>query len=143
MPAEIGWLVEERILYSRSWGDIDIYIVQRHADCILEFLNSIYSTPVYLILDSLAVDAFDVELQKLNLQARRYLGHRRLACSIDVTQNTKNQVLGHVVAGVAGVNWTYVTTLDEALQYIMLMDDSFKDLDMRLFDDYTPQKTVD
>ena len=143
MPAELGWLVEERILYSRSWGDIDIFLVKRHADCVLEYLNSGYSTPVHFIIDSLDIDSFDVELQKLNLQSRRYLTHRRLVTSIDVTHNIKNQVLGHVVSGVAKVNWTNVRQLEDALDYIMLMDDHLQDLDLSLFESFVPKKIVE
>lgn len=143
MPVEVGWLITERILYSRSWDDVDLDLVQRHADCILDFLNSGHTTLVYLIIDSLAVTSFDVELQKLNLQSRRYLTHKRLVCSIDVTESTKNQVIGHVVSGIAGVHWKYVATLDEALQYIILLDNNFDDLDTSLFDNHIPEKTIE
>jgi len=142
MPVEVGWLRAECILYSRSWGDVDLDLVQRHADCILAFLNSGHTSPVYLILDTLAVDSFDVELRKLNLQTRRYLSHKRLVCSIDVTESTKNQVIGHVVSGIARVHWTYVASLEGALQYLMLLDDNIGDLNMSLFDDFTPEQTL-
>lgn len=143
MPADIGWLVAERVLYSRSWGIIDINTVESHADFLITLLDSGDTPNVYLLIDTLDVTQFDVGLKILNRQVHRYLTHKRLICNIDITQNTKNQMLGHVVSDIAKIQWTNVRTLEQAIDYVSSLDTTLATLDVSLFDIFTPLETFE
>ncbi len=143
MPTQVGWLIENRVLYSQSTGAIDMDLVIQHADFLVELLSNGQTTDIHLIIDSLKLTKFRVDIVKLNGQTKRYLEHPRLKCNIDVTRNVKNQMLGNVVSDMAGVRWAHYETLEAALNFLNDFDETLPPLDTNLLTTFKPLKEID
>lgn len=143
MVIKIGWLIEDRIIYSQSTDMIDVDSITKQADFLAELLNDGKTSDVYIIFDSLQLNKFRVNIVNLKEQTQRYLAHPRLKCNVDVTRNIKNQMLGNVVSDMAGIRWTHCQTLDCALQYLQELDDTLLDLNTALFTTFKPLKEID
>jgi|GEM_PF-3193547 len=143
MPTQVGWLIENCVIYSRSTGVIDETLINHHADCLVEMLNNGESSNVHIIIDSLRLVKFRIDIVKLNQQTQRYLKHPRVVSNTDVTRNVKNQMLGNVVSDMAGVKWAHCQTLAQALQFIQKQDDTLPPLSIDLFDNFKALKAFD
>lgn len=143
MSIKVGWLLTDRVIYSQSIGALDIDAIEEHADGVLELLNNDKTTDVYIIIDTLKITKFRVNVVTLNELTKRYLTHPRLKCSIDVTRHIKNQMLGNVVSDMAGIQWSHVETLEAGLQYLNTFDETLPPLEMTLFTAFQPLKEID
>jgi len=142
MPTKIGWLVENRVIYSQSWNVLDTPMLEAHADFILELLEQEQDTSVYLVIDTLKLVKFKTDIVKLKAQTQRYLTHPRLIWNIDVTRHVKNQMLGNVVSNIAGIKWKTCDNLIVALSHLNEIDESLPALDTTCLTTFEPLKVI-
>ena len=121
MPYELNWYVEERVIYGRIWGNINIDTVYSASDDVIKYLDT--GKPlVHLFLDDSQVTNFPTNFYAVR-GAAQFLTHENLGWSVMVGEtNFIRQFVLPMVTSVAKVRYRRYKTFDESLAFLQEQD---------------------
>jgi len=123
MPYELSWYVEERIVYGRIWGNINIDTVYSASDDLIKYLG-LGKPLVHLFLDDSQVTAFPSNFYAVR-GAATFLTHENLGWSVMVGEtNFIRQFILPMVTSIARVRYRRYHTFDEGLAFLKEQDQS-------------------
>lgn len=112
----VDWLLPERVLYVRMWGDVALDELQAHNLRMLDLLNA-SPIPLYLFLDARERGSIPRNLNTLR-RAVEYTGHKNLAGLLHVSTNSTVNAVSEILSKVLRAKYRQFQTFEEATDYL-------------------------
>lgn len=139
MQTEIGWLLEGRVIYLKISGTLTEAMLSKNASFLVNLLDNVQGDDlIHTIIDSLAVDRYDMPMFRLHALSKPFIQHPKLTTIVDVTTNLNTQTAGSLVNNIALKNWTSCATTLQALQYLKRLEPDLPRLDETVFEEFAP-----
>lgn len=121
MPYQTDWLVQDRVLYGRVWGEQTLEEIRESSAQVLQYLDR--GTPlIHMILDDSALEKVPVNLAQLK-SATQFLRHEALGWGITVGKSgATTKFLTAMLASLFGIRYRRCETLEEALAFLRERD---------------------
>lgn len=127
MPCEASWLVENRVIYIRSYGVVSVAEIQSTSIQTKQMMDS-GTKFVHMIADSTDVERLTFNLTDLVRSIRGLPTSPNLGWSINVSPNMMYRFMASIISQIASSRQRVFTTLDEALAFLQSMDETLPSL---------------
>ncbi|MGB1285754.1 MAG: hypothetical protein ACPG7F_04395 [Aggregatilineales bacterium] len=139
MSTQIGWLIENKVVYVKISGILTRTMLESNANFLVKLLDATSSdTHIHAIIDSLAVEKYDVPTTALNEISKAFLQHPRLLSTTDVTHSTSTQTTGRIVNMFARNRWKSFRIMPQALSYLNKTYPGLESLDESVLASFKP-----
>ncbi len=121
-PAQ--WLIKNRIIYAYAEGPTSLADLREHSLRVEALLDE-GTAPVHIVLDSKR----DFRPERIDLRSGldnlRFVNHKSIGWIVQVIEgNHAMRFVARLIARFARINYQTVTTHQEALEFLRVMDDS-------------------
>jgi hypothetical protein len=123
MPVQINWYIPERVLLATYSGDVSREDILKQYQDGIKLCDSVSSPCVHMIVDLADMTSFPKTISDY----KGTFGEkaRNAGWVVLVGDNKIVRLLSSVVTNLMKLNFAYVRTLDEAIQFISQRDNSF------------------
>lgn len=120
MPVEIRWYMPESVLLARYYGDITPDDIYKQYTIGIEMIEAVDTPLVHLIVDTTEVQSFPQNI----MEFKSLLGDKAQNAGwvVLVGDNKLIRFLTNIISGMMKLHITYVSTVDEALKFVIDRD---------------------
>lgn len=126
MPYKLDWIVPERVLLGRLWGDLQPEEIRRLAPGIHEEAAR-GQAPVYVIVDTIRVSHTPISMRELNSFLNRD-DDKKTGLFILISENRIARFMGAVIMQLIGLNMRIFNDRPSAFRFLNEIDSTLPDL---------------
>lgn len=129
MPYKTSWLIPERIVITKLWGNVSLEDVQNISKEVEEKVEE--GTPlVHHISDSLDAERFEFSLKTFQVMFRSARPLEGMGWQISVTRNPINRMTSAIVNRFVRTRYRSFDTVQEALQFLSAKDETLGEIEL-------------
>jgi hypothetical protein len=123
MPVEVSWLVENRVVYSRSFGILSVSQVHEAAAQSTQMMDT-GTKFVHLIANATDVEKFSFSLADIARSFRGFPTSPNMGWTLTVSSNTMHRFFASIVVQMGSSRQRVFNTLEEAIAFLQSVDET-------------------
>ena len=123
MPVEVSWLVENRVVYTRSFGVLSISQVHEAAAQSTGMMNTGIK-PVHLITNATDIERFTFNLPDIAKSFRGFPASPNMGWTLTVSPHAMHRFFASIVVQMGSSRQRVFNTLEEAMAFLQSIDET-------------------